>query len=701
MKKAVAVFVAVVLLVSIMCSGVVTVAAEEPTYTLGKELVENGDFEQGVQNWSSKDTDPGNVWCKDGVGRDGSGGMELASIEGKTGTVTQYYRKELDAIPGQRYMLSFDYLAVPNNKFYVRGLTLGIPKKTITLGEDADGTWKTYTLVFEAQGDYKPGSVSSFAFYSTSVGINPTVIDNVSIREYNVSAEVKKATLSQNELALLKGRSHLLKVTVEPYPSNMNGVVWESSDSAVATVAHGTVTAVGAGEATITMTTPNGLKDTCKVTVVDKEATEADLTVESLTWDGGEGQVYPGTKLTFNVTVKNIGTADVTEPFDIDISMGLERIFRLTYEGGVKAGESVTVTSKAWKAVAGDHMMAVRVNPTIKVAEANDSTNNTYQINLRVAKDLLKPAIDEVAAIVEEAGMTNLTFNDDFDTLDVIDHAGSGREGYKWYVTRPYGAIDMTPNDYSIKDGVMTLHSEVSTYNYGLSTADIPTWTGYTFNKGYMEFRVRMHEYDGDLSGGPAIWSMPMDKLHEQAKMWIEMDWIEYWGVTSKRPGGYYTITMHEQWVDENIEVTDWYANKGRYKEGFGDGEWHTLGCLWEKDHLRCYYDGEQVIDQTWEEGGVPIPFGEVQSGEMRYEDVFSYMNKQFVPFFINGSKDNKMDIDYIRVWQASDKTFLQQEESLKPTVSLGLVIGVGAGCLVVIAAVVGILVSRKRKQQA
>ncbi len=698
-KRILAVALAVILACGLF-SGI-SVQADEAEYTLGKELLENGDFEQGTLNWTAVEGDPGSVWYQEGVGRDSSAGMQLTAIEGKTGELVQFYQKKIEAVPGNRYLLAFDYLAVPDNKFSIQSKPLGAHKNTVTLKAKADSTWQTYTKMFEVPWDYDAEKQKILSLHSMTIGSNPVVVDNISLRECTLKAEPKSVELSYEEVVLLKDCTHQLNVLAEPYKSNMNGATWESSDPAVATVKNGLITTVGEGTAKITFTVPNGKKAACNVTVVDTQPTEADLVVDGLTWEGGDGQVYPGTKLTFTAKISNIGTEDVVDPFDVDISMGLKRIARLTYEGGVKAGESVTVTSKAWKAVAGDHMMAVRVNPTIKVAEANDSTNNTYQINLRVAKDLLKPAIDEVAAIVEEAGMTNLTFNDDFDTLDVIDHAGSGREGYKWYVTRPYGAIDMTPNDYSIKDGVMTLHSEVSTYNYGLSTADIPTWTGYTFNKGYMEFRVRMHEYDGDLSGGPAIWSMPMDKLHEQAKMWIEMDWIEYWGVTSKRPGGYYTITMHEQWVDENIEVTDWYANKGRYKEGFGDGEWHTLGCLWEKDHLRCYYDGEQVIDQTWEEGGVPIPFGEVQSGEMRYEDVFSYMNKQFVPFFINGSKDNKMDIDYIRVWQASDKTFLQQEESLKPTVSLGLVIGVGAGCLVVIAAVVGILVSRKRKQQA
>ena len=46
-----------------------------------------------------------------------------------------------------------------------------------------------------------------------------------------------------------------------------NGLEWTSSDTSVATVRAGVVTAVAAGTATITATAPNGQTDTCAVTV--------------------------------------------------------------------------------------------------------------------------------------------------------------------------------------------------------------------------------------------------------------------------------------------------------------------------------------------------------------------------------------------------------------------------------------------------
>lgn len=64
--------------------------------------------------------------------------------------------------------------------------------------------------------------------------------------------------------------------------------------------------------------------------------------------------------------------------------------------------------------------------------------------------------------------------------------------------------------------------------------------------------------------------------------------------------------------------------------------------------------------------------------------------------------KDQKRDeAEYTLGKELLENGDFEQEEALKPSGSFGIVIVVGAGCLVVIAAVVDILVSRKRKQQA
>ena len=514
--------------------------------------------------------------------------------------------------------------------------------------------------------------------------------------------------VSRDALTLRVGSSFTLKGQPLPVKADMSEAVWASDDEAVATVENGKVTAVAAGTTTVTVTV-NGKSDTCEVTVVEGTASEADLVVDALLWTGGNGQVTPGTALTFQVKVTNQGTADVNGAFYVDISAGQNRIFRLEHKDGVKAGETVSVTSDPWTAVAGDHMMAVRVNPTLSVAEANESTNNTYQIGLRVADDRLAPADETVAALIEEYGLTNLTFSDDFDTLDTVDVLAGGKEGYKWYVTRRWSQKDMTRADYFVKDGVMTLQHEDCTYAIGASTMDPTTHTGYTFNHGYMEFRIRMPRPEGKdegEKGKPAVWSLPTGKWLEipgDNKHWVEVDWIEYYG------DDYYTISVHEQEKFEDAEK-NWYKNSGAKQAGYGDGEWHTLGFLWVEDQIIGYYDGEEIFNQTYGADEVPIPINQNMSGELKFDGVFDILDTHDMVLYIAGGIDMPMEIDYMRIWQvAAEEPVI--EAVTDPTVQGGVTdqppeepeelpwLWIILGAVAVVAVVVAVIVICKGKQ--
>lgn len=77
---------------------------------------------------------------------------------------------------------------------------------------------------------------------------------------------VTSVTLNKTELTLTEKESTVLTATVTPDNATDKTVNWSSSDPAVATVENGKVTAVKAGEATITATA--GEKSaTCKITV--------------------------------------------------------------------------------------------------------------------------------------------------------------------------------------------------------------------------------------------------------------------------------------------------------------------------------------------------------------------------------------------------------------------------------------------------
>ena len=85
-----------------------------------------------------------------------------------------------------------------------------------------------------------------------------------------VTVPVTGVKLNKETLELFTDGSETLTATVEPGNATNKNVTWSSSDETIATVDNnGTVTAVGAGEATITVTTEDGSKTaTCQVTVL-------------------------------------------------------------------------------------------------------------------------------------------------------------------------------------------------------------------------------------------------------------------------------------------------------------------------------------------------------------------------------------------------------------------------------------------------
>jgi len=83
---------------------------------------------------------------------------------------------------------------------------------------------------------------------------------------------VTNVTLNPETLTLYIEETATLTATVQPSDATNKAVIWTSSNSEIATVINGTVTAKAAGTATITVTTlEGGFTAECVVTVVQKE----------------------------------------------------------------------------------------------------------------------------------------------------------------------------------------------------------------------------------------------------------------------------------------------------------------------------------------------------------------------------------------------------------------------------------------------
>lgn len=111
------------------------------------------------------------------------------------------------------------------------------------------------------------------------------------------AAVPSKVTLNKKTVNMLVGETTTLKATISPSSAKDDKLTWKSSNKNVAAVTSaGKITAKKAGTATITVTTSNGKKATCKVTVSSKKPTK-------ITLDKTADMLLVGEKLTLKPTI--------------------------------------------------------------------------------------------------------------------------------------------------------------------------------------------------------------------------------------------------------------------------------------------------------------------------------------------------------------------------------------------------------------
>ena len=86
-------------------------------------------------------------------------------------------------------------------------------------------------------------------------------------------------SVSPSSVSLVEGETTILSVSVQPSEAQFSGITWSSSDTKVATVSNGTVTAVSAGKATISASA-DGIIGTATVTVTAMIITVTGVSVE-------------------------------------------------------------------------------------------------------------------------------------------------------------------------------------------------------------------------------------------------------------------------------------------------------------------------------------------------------------------------------------------------------------------------------------
>ena len=200
------------------------------------------------------------------------------------------------------------------------------------VNKNLSGTSLTdYTYEFDGS------SISTISFEA----VKRSYLKALTITSGQDGTPVASVSLNKTALALETGDSETLIASILPTTATNKEVTWTSSNTSVATVSGGTVTAVGAGSATITVKTKSGAKTaTCEVTVTDHvyPVTGVSLAPASLDLAVSGSSTLTATISPSNATNKNV-TWTSSEPTIASVSSaGLVT--------GLKAGNAtITVTT--------------------------------------------------------------------------------------------------------------------------------------------------------------------------------------------------------------------------------------------------------------------------------------------------------------------------------------------------------------------
>ena len=216
------------------------------------------------------------------------------------------------------------------------------------------------------------GTVSAVKEGSATITVttkdgNKTATCTVTVTKDTETVAVTSVSLDKTSLTLEKDQTAVLTATVAPDNATDKTVTWSSSEETVATVSSdGTVTAIGAGEATITVTTKDGNKTaTCTVTVTDSSSKPNELPEEL---KGAENVQQPKEDMKYD------RYNNVTLSTSIPTDGGKEVIVNLG--GTAPAGKFVSDDTVFAQQINGDYTFVLKGEITEDNSVFTDNTTN-------------------------------------------------------------------------------------------------------------------------------------------------------------------------------------------------------------------------------------------------------------------------------------------------------------------------------------
>ena len=257
-----------------------------------------------------------------------------------------------------------------NNDVAVTGITLSESSITLVAGgetatltatvtpDNATDKTVTWTSSDTSVATVEDGVVTPVAAGTATITAkagDQTAECEVTVNPEGTIIPVTKVELNKTSLSLKEGGEETLTATVTPATATDKTVTWTSSDTDVATVENGKVTAVAEGTATITAKAGEQTA-TCAVTVVAKDAdivavTGITLNKTTLSLEEGGKETLTATVLPATATNKTVTwSSDKTDVATVDSNGKVTAVAEGTATITAKAGDqtaecAVTVTA--------------------------------------------------------------------------------------------------------------------------------------------------------------------------------------------------------------------------------------------------------------------------------------------------------------------------------------------------------------------
>ena len=300
-------------------------------------------------------------------------------------------------------------------------------------------------------------------------------------------APITGVSLDQENVTLTEGENTTLNATITPSDTTDDRtLIWSSDAPEVAVVNGGVVTAIAPGIATITVTTSNGLSDSCVITVEPKA-----IAIDSVSLDHSELTLKAGLSAeliaTINPSDTTMSKALTWESSNADVAVVEDGVVKAIAQGNALISVTTVNGKRAECTVHVFEVALDALNETIDRAQghaAEDYTASSYaQLSsalskaITVAEDINATQDDVDAAQQElEAAIGQLVQRADMSSIEMltvmVDEARQQQENYTEAEFADMAQAIMNAEAILTKDVAEISEAEVTAAIAALDTAE-------------------------------------------------------------------------------------------------------------------------------------------------------------------------------------------------------------------------------------